>query len=98
MANIYDIIIRPIITERSMASVADKKYVFEVAKDAGKVEIKNAVETAFGVKVAKVNTINVNGKAKRLGAGRLGKTRSRKKAYVQHTEDSKTIEMFEGMV
>ena len=98
MANVYDIIIRPIITERSMASVADKKYVFEVAKDAGKIEIKNAVETAFGVKVAKVNTINVNGKAKRLGAGRMGTTKSWKKAYVQLTEDSKTIEMFEGMV
>ena len=52
MANVYDIIIRPIITERSMVDVANKKYVFEVAKDAGKVEIKNAVETAFGVKVA----------------------------------------------
>ena len=70
MANVYDIIIRPIITERSMVDVANKKYVFEVAKDAGKVEIKNAVETAFGVKVAKVNTLNVSGKAKRLGAGR----------------------------
>ena len=89
MANVYDIIIRPIITERSMV---------EVAKDAGKVEIKNAVETAFGVKVAKVNTLNVSGKAKRLGAGRLGKTRSWKKAYVQLAEDSKTIELFEGMV
>ena len=89
MANVYDIIIRPIITERSMVDVANKKYVFEVAKDAGKVEIKNAVETAFGVKVAKVN---------RLGAGRLGKTRSWKKAYVQLAEDSKTIELFEGMV
>ena len=77
---------------------ANKKSVFEVAKDAGKVEIKNAVEAAFGVKVAKVNTINVNGKAKRLGAGRLGKTRSWKKAYVQLAEDSKTIELFEGMV
>ena len=96
MANVYDIIIRPIITERSMVDVANKKYVFEVAKDAGKVEIKNAVETAFGVKVAKVNTLN--GKAKRLGAGRLGKTRSWKKAYVQLAEDSKTIELFEGMV
>ena len=82
MANVYDIVIRPIITERSMASVADKKYVFEVAKDAGKIEIKNAVEQIFGVKVAKVNTI----------------TRSWKKAYVQLTADSKTIEMFEGMV
>ena len=90
MANVYDIIIRPIITERSMVDVANKKYVFEVAK--------NAVETAFGVKVAKVNTLNVSGKAKRLGAGRLGKTRSWKKAYVQLAEDSKTIELFEGMV
>ena len=56
------------------------------------------MSAAFGVKVAKVNTINVNGKAKRLGAGRLGKTRSWKKAYVQLAEDSKTIELFEGMV
>ena len=95
MANVYDIVIRPIITERSMASVADKKYVFEVAKDAGKIEIKNAVEQIF---VAKVNTINVSGKAKRMGAGRPGTTRGWKKAYVQLTADSKTIEMFEGMV
>ena len=98
MANVYDIIIRPVITERSMAAVADKKYVFEVAKDAGKVEIKNAVETIFGVKVAKVNTVSMNGKAKRMGAGRPGMTRSWKKAYVQLTADSKTIEIFEGMV
>ena len=95
MANVYDIIIRPIITERSMVDVANKKYVFEVAKDAGKVEIKNLFP---GAKVAKVNTLNVSGKAKRLGAGRLGKTRSWKKAYVQLAEDSKTIELFEGMV
>ena len=98
MANVYDIVIRPIITERSMASVADKKNVFEVAKDAGKIEIKNAVEQIFGVKVAKVNTINVSGKAKRMGAGRPGQRKSWKKAYVQLTEDSKTIEFFEGMV
>ena len=98
MANVYDIIIRPIITERSMADVASKKYVFEVAKDAGKVEIKNAVETTFGVKVKDVNTLNVRGKAKRMGAGRPGTTRSWKKAYVQLTDDSKTIELFEGMV
>ena len=58
MANVYDIIIRPIITERSMAATSDKKYVFEVAPSAGKIEIKNAVEKIFGVKVAKVNTIN----------------------------------------
>ena len=94
----YDIIIRPVITERSMASVADKKYVFEVAKDAGKVEIKKAVEEIFGVKVAKVNTMNVPGKAKRLGAARPGRTKDWKKAIVQLTEDSKTIEFFEGMV
>ena len=94
----YDIIIRPIITERSMASVAEKKYVFEVAPNAGKVEIKKAVEEIFGVKVAKVNTMNVNGKSKRLGAGRLGRTKDWKKAIVQLTEDSKTIELFEGMV
>jgi len=98
MANVYDIIIRPIITERSMADVANKKYVFEVAKNAGKIEIKNAVETAFGVKVASVNTLNVSGKHKRLGGGRPGVTRSWKKAYVQLTADSKTIELFEGMV
>ena len=94
----YDIIIRPVITERSMAAVAEKKYVFEVAKTAGKIEIKKAVEEIFGVKVASVNTLNVPGKAKRLGAGRPGMTRSWKKAYVQLTADSKTIEFFEGMV
>ena len=98
MANAYDIIIRPIITERSMAAVTEKKYVFEVAKTAGKVEIKDAIEKIFGVKVAKVNTLNVSGKAKRMGAGRPGTTRSWKKAYVQLTADSKTIEVFEGMV
>ena len=96
--NAYDIIIRPIITERSMAGVAEKKYVFEVAKNAGKIEIKKAVEEIFGVKVASVNTINMPAKAKRLGAARPGMTRSWKKAYVQLTADSKTIEFFEGMV
>ncbi len=68
MANVYDIIIRPIITERSMAATGEKKYVFEVAPTAGKIEIKNAVEKIFGVKVAKVNTINYDGKTKRMGA------------------------------
>ena len=94
----YDVIIRPIISERSMAAVADKKYVFEVAPAAGKIEIKKAVEEAFGVKVAKVNTMIVPGKAKRMGAGRPGRTKEWKKAIVQLTEDSKTIELFEGMV
>ena len=96
--NAYDIIIRPIITERSMAGVAEKKYVFEVAKNAGKIEIKKAVEEIFGVKVASVNTVNMPAKAKRMGAARPGMTRSWKKAYVQLTADSKTIEFFEGMV
>ena len=94
----YDIVIRPIITERAMAGAADKKYVFEVAKSAGKVEVKKAVEEIFGVKVSSVNTLTMHGKEKRLGAGRLGMTRTWKKAYVQLTPDSKTIEFFEGMV
>ena len=94
----YDIIIRPIITERSMAAIAEKKYVFEVAPCAGKIEIKKAVEEIFGVKVASVNTLNVPGKHKRMGAARPGMTRSWKKAYVTLTADSKTIEFFEGMV
>ncbi|MBQ5928410.1 MAG: 50S ribosomal protein L23 [Oscillibacter sp.] len=94
----YDIIIRPVITERSMAAVAEKKYVFEVAKTAGKIEIKKAVEEIFGVKVASVNTVTMRGKVKRMGAGRPGMTKTWKKAYVQLTADSKTIEFFEGMV
>ena len=98
MANVYDIIIRPIITERSMAATSDKKYVFEVAPSAGKIEIKKAVEEIFGVKVASVNTLNVQAKAKRMGAGRPGTRKSWKKAYVQLAKDSKTIEFFEGMV
>ena len=95
---VYDIIIRPIITERAMSGSADKKYVFEVARTAGKVEIKKAVEEAFGVKVASVNTLTVRGKKKRMGAGRPGMTKTWKKAYVQLSADSKTIELFEGMV
>ena len=88
MATAYDIIIRPIITERAMSGAADKKYVFEVAKDAGKIEIKKAVEEIFGVKVASVNTLTVPGKEKRMGAGRPGMTKTWKKAYVQLTDDS----------
>ena len=98
MANVYDIIIRPVITERSMAAVADKKYVFEVAPTAGKIEIKNAVEEIFGVKVVSVNTLTMRGKEKRMGAGRPGMTKTWKKAYVQLTADSKAIEFFESMV
>lgn len=92
-----DIILRPIITENSMDGIADKKYTFEVAKDANKVEIKAAVEKLFDVKVAKVNTINVDGKLRRYGRYE-GFTASRKKAIVTLTEDSKTIEFFDGMM
>ena len=94
----YDIIIRPIITERAMSGSADKKYVFEVARTAGKVEIKKAVEEAFGVKVASVNTLTVRGKKKRMGARPEGRRANWKKAMVTLTADSKTIEFFEGMV
>ena len=96
--NAYEIIRKPIITEQSMADVADKKYVFEVAMAANKTEIKAAVETIFGVKVAKVNTAIVNGKVKRTGSFPAGKRADIKKAVVTLTADSKTIEFFEGMV
>ena len=98
MKTAHDIILKPVITENSMAGIADKKYTFKVATDATKIDIANAVEELFGVKVAKVNTINYDGKTKRMGAGRPGTRKSWKKAYVQLTSDSKTIEMFEGMV
>ena len=96
--NAYDIIIRPSITEQSMADVADKKYVFQVAMGANKTEIKAAVEEIFGVKVSKVNTIRQIGKVKRTGAYPKGKRADIKKAIVTLTADSKTIEFFEGMV
>ena len=96
--NAYDIILRPVITEQSMESVADKKYVFQVAVGANKTEIKAAVEEIFGVKVAKINTIRMQGKVKRTGAYPAGRRASYKKAIVTLTADSKTIELFEGMV
>ncbi len=96
MRTAYDIIRRPIITEASMALTAEKKYVFEVMKDATKPEIAKAVETAFGVKVADVNTINMKKKPKRLGV-HFGYTSEWKKAIVTLTADSKTIEFFDGM-
>ena len=92
-----DIIIRPVITEKSMAGIAEKKYTFEVAKSAGKSEIAKAVEELFKVKVKKVNTVNVRGKLRRQGRNE-GYTASWKKAYVTLTQDSKTIEFFEGMM
>ncbi len=92
-----EIIIKPIITEASMMGVMTKKYTFKVAKDANKIEIANAVEELFGVKVAKVNTVIVNGKLRRYGRFE-GYTSTWKKAIVTLTEDSKTIEFFDGMM
>ena len=98
MKSAYDIIIRPVITEQSMEATEEKKYVFQVATDANKIEIKKAIEEIFDVTVIKVTTINVNGKAKRTGAYPMGKTASWKKAVVKLSADSKNIELFEGMV
>ena len=98
MKNVYDIIKRPVITEQSMENIADKKYVFEVDINADKTEIKAAVEAVFGVKVAKVNTVRMQGKVKRTGAYPAGRRPAYKKAVVTLTADSKTIELFEGMV
>lgn len=92
-----DIIIKPIITEASMMGIVSKKYTFKVATDANKVEIARAIEELFGVKVAKVNTVTVNGKMRRYGRFE-GYKASWKKAIVTLTEDSKTIEFFDGMM
>ena len=97
MKTAYDIIIKPIITEQSMEATEEKKYVFQVATDANKIEIKKAIEEIFGVKVEKVNTIRMDGKEKRMGV-HIGRRASWKKAMVKLTADSKTIEFFEGMV
>ena len=93
----YEIIKKPVITENSMDQMADRKYTFEVAKDANKIEIKKAVEEIFGVKVEKVTTMRVLGKVKRMGAN-SGKRPDWKKAIVKLTEDSKTIEFFDGLM
>ncbi len=98
MKTAYDIILRPIISEQSMEQSDIKKYAFEVARDANKIEIKKAVEEIFGVKVAKVTTLNVRGKERRTGSYPKGFTPRSKKAVIRLAEDSKTIEFFEGMV
>jgi large subunit ribosomal protein L23 len=92
-----DIIIKPIITERSMDLLALGKYTFKVQKGVNKIEIKKAVEEAFGVKVKNVNTMNCLGRKKRMGIN-SGFTPAYKKAIVTLTEDSKTIEFFDGMM
>ncbi len=97
MKFVQDIIIRPLITERSMDGVADKKYIFEVAKSATKPEIASAVEAMFkGTKVKSVNTMIMKPKTRRVRYV-PGKTAAWKKAIVTLTEDSETIEFFEGM-
>ena len=92
----YDVIIKPIVTETSMMGMEDQKYTFQVAKDANKTEIKLAVESVFGVKVEKVNTVNVKGKKKRQGRF-VGYRPNWKKAVVTLSAESKAIEFFEGM-
>lgn len=96
MKDARDIIKRPVITERSTEQMVDKKYTFEVDLKANKTEVKKAVESIFGVKVEKVNTINRKGKFKRFGR-HTGYTPNRKKAIVKLTEDSKDLEFFEGV-
>ena len=92
----YDIIIRPVLTEKSYATIGDKKYVFVVDKTSNKTQIKNAVEKIFGVQVESVNTLRTQGKIKRQGRTQ-GRTPEVKKAYVTLKKDSKPIEFFEGM-
>ena len=99
MANIqyYDVILKPVVTEKSMELMADKKYTFLVHTEATKSQVKEAVEKMFkGTKVASVNTMNLDGKTKRRGLT-YGKTAKTKKAIVQLTADSADIEIFEGL-
>ena len=96
MLNPHDIIVKPIVTEKSMDDMAEKKYTFKVMKKANKVQIANAVETVFGVKVEKVYTMNMTGKKKRMGRF-VGKRSDWKKAIVKLTKDSKEIQFFEGL-
>ena len=93
----YDVILKPVITEKSMNGMAEKKYVFSVNPEATKTQIKEAVEKMFaGTKVVKVNTVNADGKVKRRGVT-YGRTAKTKKAYVKLSEDSKDIEIFQGL-
>ena len=95
--NYYDVILKPVITEKSMAGMGDKKYTFLVHPEANKTMIKEALEKMFeGTKVKKVNTMNLDGKNKRRGMV-VGKTAKSKKAIVWLTEDSKDIEIFAGL-
>ena len=97
MKTVYDIIQKPVITEAAIEDLQNKKYTFRVAKDANKIEIKNAVEELFKVSVEKVTTINMKSKPKRLGRSE-GRTSEWKKAIVKLTPDSKTIEFFDCLM
>ena len=97
MKTAHDIILAPVITENSMQGIAEKKYTFKVATSANKIEIAQAVETLFGVKVEKVNTINVRGRYRRQGM-HAGYTAKSKKAIVTLKQDSKGIEFFDSML
>ncbi|MEG1930153.1 MAG: 50S ribosomal protein L23 [Anaerovorax sp.] len=92
----YDVIIKPVISERSMDEAQRKKYTFKVATDANKTEVKLALEEIFGVEVEKVNIMNVQGKLKRMGKN-IGRTAATKKAIVTLTDKSKEIEFFQGL-
>ena len=97
MRSPYDIVKKPVVSERTMEGIADRKYTFEVAPDANKHEIKYAVEAIFGVKVEGVNTMNIRGKIKRMGV-HSGRRPARKKAIVKLKDGSKTIEFFESLM
>ena len=94
--NSYDIIIKPVLSEKSYDGISYKRYTFKVHPSANKNQIKKAVEEVFGVKVARVNTLNMTGKLKRMGRNE-GRRASYKKAIVQLTADSKPIEFFESL-
>ena len=91
-----DVILKPVLTEKGYDGIADKRYTFYVKNTANKIEIRSAVEKLFGVKVAKVNTINCKGKLKRMGRNE-GRRSAFKKAIVTLTDDSKAIEFFESL-
>jgi large subunit ribosomal protein L23 len=92
----YDIILKPVISERSMDVAQSRKYTFKVAVDANKTEVKHALEEIFGIDIEKVNIMNVRGKVKRMGKN-IGRTAASKKAIVTLTPKSKEIEFFQGL-
>ena len=96
MKSVYDIILKPVISERSMDEAHNKKYTFKVAVDANKTEVKHALEEIFGIEIKKVNIMNVKGKVKRMGKN-VGRTAASKKAIVTLTPKSKEIEFFQGL-